>query len=443
MKIIQVPFCYYPDPSGGTEVYVEALAQHLQRQGVEIIIAAPGEKNESYQHQSLSIRRFAVSSSVDNLQNLYGLGDPQAAINFSQILDSEQPNLVHIHAFTPAVSIRLVRAAKQRKIPVVFTYHTPTVSCQRGTLLQSGTEVCDGKLNLHTCTRCTLEGLGMDTFQAALTGSIPTAIGQGIGAIGLQGGVWTALRMSELVNCSHQAFHDLMAEVDHVIAVCNWVKDLLLINNVPQQQITVCRQGLCHPAMPLKITFRKDLTTPLKLVFLGRINRAKGIHLLIQALAKIPDAPVTLDVYGIPQSSKRDRYQEEILTLAQTDSRIAFKQAISSTEIVPTLIKYDLLVVPSQWLETGPLVVLEAFAAGIPVLGSNLGGIAELVENGVNGILIEAFSVEAWITVIQDLCLNPAKLTHLISSIRPPSTMKIVGQQMQLIYQKYSDFPRE
>jgi glycosyltransferase involved in cell wall biosynthesis len=445
MKIIQVPFCYYPASVGGTEVYVEALSLHVQQQGIEIVIAAPGEKNESYLHGSLPIRRFAVSSSIDDLRDLYGSGDVQAAVNFNQILDSEEPDLVHLHAFTPAVSIRLIRVIKQRKIPVIkqrkipviFTYHTPTTSCQRGTLLHNGSEVCDGKLDLHTCTRCTLQGLGMSVYQSKLTGSIPAAIGRGIGVMGLRGKAWTALRMSELVKCRHQAFYDLIAEVDHIVAVCDWVEELLLLNKVPQRKITVYRQGLCHPITPLA-TMVKDQNAPLKLVFLGRLDRTKGVHLLINALAKISDLPVTLDIYGISQSSERDRYQDELLTLAQTDSRITFKSAISPTNIVPTLIKYDLLVVPSQWLETGPLVILEAFAAGIPILGSRLGGITELVEDGINGILVDAFSVEDWVIAIQDLCLNRIKLDHLRLGISPPSTMGDVAKQMLLIYKSHT-----
>jgi glycosyltransferase involved in cell wall biosynthesis len=334
MKIIQVPYCYYPESIGGTEVYVEALSLHLQQQGVEIVIVAPGEKNESYLHGSLPIRRFAVSSSIDDLQDLYGSGDLQAAINFSQILDTEQPDLVHLHAFTPAVSIRLIRAAKQRKIPVVFTYHTPTVSCQRGTLLYNGRDVCNGQLDLQICTRCTLQGLGINIFPARLASYIPTAIGLGIAAAGLRGKMWTALRMSELMKYRHQAFYDLMAEVNHIIAVCDWVQDVLLINKVPQQKITVCRQGLCPPTIPLASRIPQDQIKPLKLVFLGRLVYTKGVHLLIQALAKIPTLFITLDIYGISHSSERDRYQDELLTLAQTDSRITFKSAISPTNRV-------------------------------------------------------------------------------------------------------------
>ncbi len=95
---------------------------------------------------------------------------------------------------------------------------------------------------------------------------------------------------------------------------------------------------------------------------------------------------------------------------------------------------YDLLVVPSQWLETGPLVVLEAFAAGIPVLGSRLGGIAELVKDGENGILVEADSVAAWAAALNRLSRESELLRRLRSGVRPPRTMADVAEEMLALY---------
>jgi glycosyltransferase involved in cell wall biosynthesis len=90
--------------------------------------------------------------------------------------------------------------------------------------------------------------------------------------------------------------------------------------------------------------------------------------------------------------------------LAEKDPRISFKFPVPAEKVVEILAEYDLLAVPSQCLETGPLVVLEAFAAGIPVIGSNLGGIAELVKHEVNGLLVEPNSVKAWCQQLQRLC---------------------------------------
>jgi glycosyltransferase involved in cell wall biosynthesis len=435
VKIIQVPFCFHPDPIGGTEIYVEALSDHLQSQGIDIIIASPSAINQTYQHRQLQVHRFAISPQISDLRYLYGKGDPQASLEFSRILDLEKPDLVHLHAFTAGVSIRLVEAAKQRQIPVIFTYHTPTVSCQRGTLLQNGTKICNGKLNVHTCTRCTLQGLGLDYLQSYLIGSLPPIVGKGLEALQLQSGVWTALRMSDLVSCQQTAFHQLMTEVDQIIAVCNWVKDLLLLNQVASAKISMIRQGLCHDSNVHRSTSLAPTDT-LKIVFLGRIDRTKGLHVLIMALATMKNLSVTLDVYGIMQPSSTDSYQDELSNLAKQDSRITFKQAIPSTQVIFTISQYDLLAVPSQWLETGPLVVLEAFAAGIPVIGSRLGGIAELIEDGVNGVLVEPSSIQDWANTITKLCLDRSQLEKLRAGIFPPPDMHAVAIQMISIYHR-------
>ncbi|MFN6460352.1 MAG: glycosyltransferase family 4 protein [Nostoc sp. DedVER02] len=432
MKVIQVPFCFYPDPVGGTEVYVEALSRYLQQQGVEVLIAAPGEVNQSYLYNQLRVRRYAISNQVENLREIYGEGDRQAALEFSRILEAEQPDLVHLHAFTSGVSLSLVQAAKQRQIPVVFTYHTPTVSCLRGTLMQWGTEICNGKVNLKTCSQCTLQGLGLDQTSAKAIGSLPPQLGRWLGNLNLQGGVWTALRMTELVSLRHTVLHTLLSEVAHIVAVCNWVKDVLLVNNVPAKKITVIRQGLCHNLPEKANSSHECLQATLNIAFFGRLDPTKGIHILIKALGGVPQLPICLDIYGISQAN--NAYLQELQTLAAKDPRITFKPPVPAEKVMSTLTDYDLLAVPSQWLETGPMVILEAFAAGVPVIGSNLGGIAELVEHEVNGILIEPTSIAAWSQALQR-CQDRDMLKRLSVGIKPLPTMETVARQMLLIYQ--------
>ena len=75
------------------------------------------------------------------------------------------------------------------------------------------------------------------------------------------------------------------------------------------------------------------------------------------------------------------------------------------TDVVERLSVYDVVAVPSQGLETGPLVVLEAFAAGVPVLGSAIGGIADKVNDGVDGFLVRPFDSETeWASALEALC---------------------------------------
>src|SRR5579863_7191973 len=197
MKVIHVSFCFAPDPFGGTEVYVANLARDLQGLGVETMVAAPSEASRAYTIDGLRVRRYAINPKITDVVELYGPGDTLAATEFASILDEEMPDVVHLHAFTRGVSLRLVQAAKERGIPVVFTYHTPTVSCQRGTLLLWGSQVCDGVLDVAACTRCALHGHGLNRIGSVLAGSIPSGVGRALGAAGASGGMWTALRMTE------------------------------------------------------------------------------------------------------------------------------------------------------------------------------------------------------------------------------------------------------
>ena len=95
--------------------------------------------------------------------------------------------------------------------------------------------------------------------------------------------------------------------------------------------------------------------------------------------------------------------------------------------------RHDALVVPSLWLETGPLVVLEAQAAGLYVMGSRLGGIAELVGDGAGGELVEAGSVRAWTAAIARLAERRAS-GALPRRPREVRTMAAAAAEMAELY---------
>ncbi len=439
MKVLHVPYGFYPDPAGGTEVYVEALARELLRRGVQVAIAAPGNREEAYIHKEISVRRYAVSDTLGNLTELYGGGDSRSAEQFAGILEKEKPDIVHLHAFTRGVSLLIIEEAKKRKAKVVFTYHTPAISCQRGTLMRWGKEACDGKLDAGLCTRCALHGKGVPLWAAVGLGSVPALLGDAAGRGGLSGGFWTGFRMRHLVGLAHEAVRRLLRESDHVVAVSGWVKALLILNGVPESKILLSRQGLTQTEISdtsvQSSSAGSNAGGKLRIAFFGRLQSAKGLPVLIKALRQSPQMPVFLDVYGILQEGE-ESYAGGLREMAGSDRRIRFLEPISPELLVQQLRSYDLLAVPSTGLETGPLVVLEAFAAGVPVIGSRLGGIAELVRDGVDGILVEAGSERAWNEKLEEICRNPEILRLLKGNIQPPRRMRAVADEMKELYEK-------
>jgi glycosyltransferase involved in cell wall biosynthesis len=463
VKIVHVPFCFYPNAVGGTEVYVASLASLLAaEQGWDMLIAAPAARTEEYRHGSTRVRRYATATDVADVGELYGEGDELAATEFGKMLAEERPDIVHLHAFTRGVSLKVLRNAKARSIPVVFTYHTPTVTCTRGTMMKWGSVVSDGIMLGRRCTACTLHGLGMNRIGAEIIASMPRPARNLLANNRKSGGIWTALRMRELIEKRHAATRMFLNEVDHIVAVCDWVRDVLIRNGVPAKRITLCRQGIEsrehgarsgeHPpshkatarqgdqgieradntnALPERFTADR----PLRLVFFGRLHPTKGLHVLIEALRLDESLPVRLDIYGTAQGEGGEVYTDRIRKLAAGDPRIEFKSPVPPEDVIPVMREYDMVVVPSQWLETGPLVVIEAFAAGLPVLGSNLGGIAELVQHNVNGCLVAPSPARDWLAALRRIVVDPNLIRQWQRELPPSRTIQQVAAEMTQLYQ--------
>jgi glycosyltransferase involved in cell wall biosynthesis len=436
---MHVPFTFAPDPIGGTEIYVEALARELKSCGIVSVILAPSSNNEnhSYYYNGLHVRRYRLAPASDEmLRELYGRGDPVAAAEFGRVLDQECPDVVHLHAFTRGVSLLTVRAAKERGIPVFFTYHTPTVSCQRGTLMMWGREICDGILNVRRCTACSLEGRGMPRPVAISVSALSAMVGRGVEALDLRGGAWTALRMPGLIRLRHEAFRSLMQEVDGVVALTEWVLTILLRNGVAREKITLSRHGLSHITSTVKPPIEVD-KEPLRVAFLGRAHKDKGVGTLIRALRTARDLAVELHLYGLTQTTADQKYWTTLRREAANDSRIAFLPPIPNADVVSVLRDYHLLAVPSRWLETGPLVVLEALAAGTPVIGSNLGGVAEWVRHENNGLLVSPEDHVAWADAFRRCASDRSLLSKLRQGVEMPRSMADVAHEMAQLYYRH------
>jgi glycosyltransferase involved in cell wall biosynthesis len=94
---------------------------------------------------------------------------------------------------------------------------------------------------------------------------------------------------------------------------------------------------------------------------------------------------------------------EWIATKAARFSRVTVCPAVPPEAVRAMMSDYDMIAIPSRSLEAGPLVALEAFPAGTPVLGADLGGIAELVRNRIDGILVPPNDATAWARAILEI----------------------------------------
>jgi MoaA/NifB/PqqE/SkfB family radical SAM enzyme len=121
--------------------------------------------------------------------------------------------------------------------------------------------------------------------------------------------------------------------------------------------------------------------------FVGTPITHKGLHILIQAFNKLSAEKAKLCIYG--DTSLFPRYTSYLRILSDKNANITFKGPFENSQISTVLSETDALIVPSLWYENSPLVIHEAFLSGVFVIASHLGGIPELVQNGVNGFLFK------------------------------------------------------
>ena len=426
--ILHVPFTYFPDPCGGTEVYVDGLIEGLHSRGFRSAVAAPGDNDASYGHNGYSVHRFAIDAGA-SVARLYRQPDEVAASGFKRILNTVRPEIVHLHARTAAVSELLVDIARDAGAKVAFTYHVPHVSCVRGSLLLNGVTPCDGRIDFRRCLECAINGLGVPSNLAKLLRVIPFGLARTAAAWPLERKPISRARIPGLLLVDLARILRFLGKFDHVVAVCQWVHDVLRCNDVPVEKLTLSRQGVTHVGPKPSSRRPEHASATCRIAYFGRADFAKGPDLLVRALQRVPEADVHLDLYCVPQPGLEDEARV-LRAAAQLDKRVTLLPAVAPAEVPEAIAQYDAIAVPSRVLETGPLIVLEAFATGVPVIGANLGGIAELVQDNVNGILVSPGEAEAWASAILRVSQSRRILEQLREGITPPRTMDDVAADM-------------
>jgi glycosyltransferase involved in cell wall biosynthesis len=209
----------------------------------------------------------------------------------------------------------------------------------------------------------------------------------------------------------------------------------LLINGVQEKKVTFVRSGV-DPEIAAPVVPPRRHSGALRIGFIGRWLEPKGLNVLIAALEQLPkDVQFHLKVIGVAGTNKLDiAYRDKVEKLVAGKSHYEFVSNQPRAAMNEFYQSIDVLAVPSQLLETGPLVVLEANAWKVPVIGSDLGGIRELVRHQVNGLLVPHDDVSAWTGALRELAQDPTILLRFRENIGPVRTMRDTAREMVDLY---------
>jgi glycosyltransferase involved in cell wall biosynthesis len=438
VKVIHCVGWYLPDSVGGSEIYVQRLSRELRSRDVSAVVfapydAAPGETAlKRYDYEGTPVVRYPVPEERDTDQQL-GRAPHPSFDAFERALREERADLFHLHSFTYGANAHHVRAARRLGMRAFLTVHTPSLLCMRGTLRRMGREVCDGRVDPSQCVPCYAEHRGVPEPAARVLGAgllrLPRRLPM------LPGRLGTLVATPALVEARRRDIDGLFADVERVIAVCEWLRTALLANGAAPSHVLMHRQGVDMP--PAGAVRSRPSATPLSIAYFGRAESVKGIDVLIQAVRALPaGVAVSLALYVIASSADDQRALQRVRELARGETRIAVLPAVAPSEVASVMRAHAVIAVPSLWLETGPLVVMEALVLGIPVLGSRLGGIAELVEHEATGWLVPPGDVAAWTAAIAALAADPSRVARAaeLAARAPVPQSKDVAEAMLALY---------
>ena len=375
MKILQVIHGFPPLYMAGSEVYTYNIAEELLRKGHEVTVFSRMEnpfllpytiRNDVVDDipvirvnktRDYTLRQKYIDKKIDKI--------------FSEVLSKNIPQVVHVqhlsHLSTNIVSI----AKRDFGLPIVYTVHDFWLFCIRGQLLTPKYEICQGP-DIKRCYNC--------------------------------------LRYMKV------SFDELKAYFHHMKKIIEDIDHFLIPSKVVYsffERMGVNKNKLHYSPYGFKknnIVYRRkkyDRNSSITFGFMGRVIPQKGVHILIKAFNEIPQKRgAKLMIYG-------NLCSVEHFIRQMGGKNVILMGGYHNDHVNEVLDSIDVLVVPSIWYENSPLVIHEAFLKGIPVITSDIGGMAELVKDKINGFLFNMGNVNSLRAVMERIIEDPEILNDL------------------------------
>lgn len=434
MKVLQVLNHFLPKQTAGTEVYTWALSKQLQQRGISVQVLIPLYKKTTaadYVYDYLAVHQYAEPSVVDR-SLIKGFRAPEGLRHFISYLQEKKPEIVHFHELSGSNGITLhhVKAAKLSGAKVIMTFHLASYSCMTGSLVYKGSEPCDGKIDLFKCSICYLHEKRLNATSYPLT-----FISSFLRKLSIDPTRWnnkfgTALGTTHLVSKLKFNLFKLNEYCDQFVCIADWYRSILIRNGISVDKIKLIPQGL--PFYQHSLCENDTLShSKLKLLFLGRISKFKGLHLLIDAMLDLDPAKVELAIYG---SSTEIDYEAQLREKSRNFNNIHWQGLLKQEDVIPTMMKHHALCLCSTFSEMSPLVIQEAKAARIPVVASNVYGNAEQIKDYSNGLLFKFNDSNDLKNKIQFLIDNMTLFDHLKKEKANINSFDKVAQEYQVIY---------
>lgn len=271
----------------------------------------------------------------------------EARSKFAALLESTRPDIIHMQNFRRHLTISILGPAARRNIPVVYTAHDYDPVCPNSLLFAGGEvcEVCAGKRYFRA--------LGRRCKQGSLAGTLAIVL--------------------ETYFVKARRYFD---GIERIITPSAFARSKFIECGLDPERIEVIHNFIDLAA------FEPSYEAGDYAVFFGRLAAEKGIDVLIDAASAVGDLKVVIAGEG-PLRAELEARRADV-----GGGNVEFLGYMDKEDLVPLIRNSMFVVVPSVWYENFPYNVLESFALGKPVIGSDIGGIPEMVQEGRTGFLV-------------------------------------------------------
>ena len=348
-------------PRGGSESYMLYLAEHLKKLGHEVeYFGMYDEKNtvknsaEKYT-QNMDFHSKGAERFLYPFKIIYSF---EAKRKLMQVIDEFKPDIVHLNNINFQLTPSVIYAAKKKGVPVVQTVHDYQMICPNHLLYNfDKNEICEKCLD-GSYTNCIKNKCIHNSRVKSIIGAI-------------EAGLYSVLGTYKKV--------DLYITPSYFLE-----KKLLSAKTLYKGKTKTIHNFINKNDFNCENKSNKDY-----IAFAGRLSKEKGVELLAKTAKLLPE--YTFMVAG-------DGPDKNLLENIENVKLVGF---LSGEKLVDFMSSAKVIVVPSIWYENCPLSILEAQCMGVPVITMNNGGMAELIKDGVTGILFDEPSPEAMATALK------------------------------------------
>jgi len=342
---------------GGSEKVLFEEMRMLETKGHEVAIFSRDHKQNiaasysSYFPPAIDTERLKPSvQTLKTVKELVYSNTVRACL--SKVVHDFKPDLAHGHNIYGRLSTSVLDELKAQEVPTVLTLHDLKLLCPSYLMLNHG-QVCEkckgGKFHHAVLAKC-----HKGSYLASAVYAFES---------------WFNLTFNKY------------GSVNYFISPSCFLRDKCIEFGWPADKIVHVPNFVDTHVLKSSPGFGDYL------LYLGRLSREKGMRTLLQALAGLKSVAPLLVVGDGPERADLERFATE------RKLNVRFAGYLSGSQLEASVSNAKAVIMPSEWYENAPLSLLESFGCGKPVIGARIGGIPEMIDDGVNGYLFEPGNV--------------------------------------------------